>query len=64
MDKLVLSVKEVSQALNIGINQAYALVKSDGFPKIKMGSVYRIPKNEFEQWVKDNTVRTANGADI
>lgn len=55
MDKITLTVKELSQTLGIGINQAYALVRQDNFPKIMVGSKYLIPKNEFEKWIEDNT---------
>lgn len=52
MNRLTLTVKEVSEALGIGINQAYALVKQTGFPKLKIGTKYLVPKDEFELWIK------------
>ncbi len=55
MDRKTLTVKEVSQWLGIGINQAYALVKKDGFPKLRIGTQYLIPKKEFEEWVSNNS---------
>lgn len=54
MERIMISVKEVSEALGIGINQAYALVKKDGFPTIKIGQQYLIPKDDFEKWVAFN----------
>lgn len=55
MDRKTLTVKEVSQWLGIGINQTYALVKKDGFPKLRIGTQYLIPKKEFEEWVSNNS---------
>lgn len=55
MHKITITVKELAEALGIGINQAYALVKQDDFPKLKIGSKYVIPKDEFEAWVKTNS---------
>lgn len=41
--------------LTIGTNKCYTLVKSDGFPSIKIGNKYLVPKDEFEKWVKTYT---------
>lgn len=38
--------------LGIGQRQAYELVKSEGFPAKKLGNSYRIPKDDFLDWVK------------
>lgn len=50
----MLTVKDISEQLGIGINQAYALVKTDGFPAIQLNSKYLIPQEEFEKWVKQS----------
>lgn len=55
MERIMLTVKEISEALGIGINQTYKLVKRDDFPKIKIGQKYLVPKLEFEGWIKDNS---------
>lgn len=54
MERIMMTVKEVSEALGIGINQTYTLIKKDGFPTIKIGQQYLIPKDSFEQWVTYN----------
>lgn len=46
------TVQEIQKILKIGKNQAYDLVKQEGFPKIKIGTGYRIPKTEFDEWCK------------
>jgi hypothetical protein len=51
--KAVLTVYEVSVALEIGLNQAYALVKNDPpFPVFKIGNTYRISKDGFCNYYK------------
>lgn len=47
-----LTVYDIRDYLGIGQRQAYELVKSEGFPAKKLGSFYRIPKNDFLDWVK------------
>lgn len=46
------TVPEIQKLLKVGKNQAYRLVQQKDFPKIKVGSSYRIPKTEFDEWVK------------
>lgn len=57
MDREILNVKEVKEILGIGINQAYKLVASKGFPKIILGRRYLIPRDEFYQWIRKYTYR-------
>ncbi|WP_052301791.1 helix-turn-helix domain-containing protein [Butyrivibrio proteoclasticus] len=57
MDKIVvfqdvLSIKDISNILGIGINQARALVNRSDFPSIQIGKKKRIvPKEAFMQWL-------------
>lgn len=41
--KSVLSVKELSKILNVGINNAYALVRTGQIRSVRIGRQYRIP---------------------
>lgn len=41
--KSVLSVKDLAQILNIGINNAYALVREGQIHSVRIGRQYRIP---------------------
>ena len=50
----MISVKEISQVLGIGRNQAYELVKRDDFPKLKIGQKYLVPRDKFEEWIDIN----------
>lgn len=52
MNKQFYTVTEIRDILTIGTNKAYNLIKSDGFPSIKIGRKYLVPKDEFDKWVK------------
>lgn len=47
----MISVKEISNVLGIGLNQAYELVKKDDFPSFRIGQKYLVPKDKFEEWI-------------
>lgn len=48
-----MTVKEVSEAMGIGINQAYKLVKQKDFPCMRIEQQYFIPKDAFYNWIKE-----------
>lgn len=52
---LMLSVPDVAEVLGIGRANAYELVRSDGFPAIKIGNRIIVPKDEFISWIKRQT---------
>ena len=52
---LMLSVPEVGEALGISRAGAYELVRSKGFPKIKIGNRIVVPKDRFIQWIEEQT---------
>ncbi len=52
---LMLSVPNVAEVLGIGRANAYELVRSEGFPAIKIGSRIIVPKDEFISWIKRQT---------
>ncbi len=55
---LTLSVPEVAAALGISRAGAYELVRSDSFPKIKVGNRIVVPKDKFIAWMdKQSEVR-------
>ena len=47
----VMSVKEVAEFLNINANSAYALVKREDFPSIRIGKRIIVPKESFYEWL-------------
>ena len=53
MERIMMTVKEVSEAMGIGINQAYKLVKQKDFPCMRIEQQYFIPKDAFYNWIKE-----------
>ena len=53
---LMLSVPEVAEVLGISRAGAYELVRSDGFPALKIGSRIVVPKERFIEWVNAQTL--------
>ena len=49
---LVLSVEDVADTLAIGRNKAYGLVNSGAIKAHKIGQHYRIPREEFIDYIK------------
>jgi predicted DNA-binding transcriptional regulator AlpA len=47
----VLDVSDVQTILGIGRKQAYALVNSDAFHTVKIGTRIKVPKAGFEKWL-------------
>lgn len=52
---LMLSVPDVADVLGIGRANAYELVRSEGFPAIKIGNRIIVPKDDFISWIKKQT---------
>ena len=52
---LMLSVQEIAKVLGISKTSAYELVRSKGFPVLKIGSRMVVPKEKFREWVEQNT---------
>ena len=51
---LFLNVNIVSNVLGISKTSAYELVRSKGFPVLKIGSRLIVPKDKFREWVEQN----------
>ena len=54
---LMLSVPEVAAVLGISQAGAYELVRTDGFPSLKVGSRIVVPKEKFIEWIDKNTAK-------
>ena len=48
---LALTAPEVGEVLGISRASAYELVRSRGFPHIRIGTRILVPKDKFIQWI-------------
>lgn len=48
---LTLTAPKVSEALGISRAAAYELVRSKGFPHMRIGTRILVPKDKFIQWI-------------
>lgn len=53
LDKM-LKVKDIQEHLGISKNKVYALIRTKGFPKIKIGRNYYLPEEQYKKWVNEN----------
>ena len=51
MEKATMSVQELSMQMGISMPKAYELVKSTGFPVIRVGTRILIPVDAYKQWL-------------
>lgn len=52
---LVLGVEDIADTLAIGRNKAYTLVKQGEIRAMRIGKHYRIPRDAFIRYIKDET---------
>lgn len=56
---LTLTAPEVSEVLGISRAAAYELVRSKGFPRMRIGTRILVPRDKFLQWIEDQTEMNA-----
>lgn len=49
----ILTVKELSKLLRIGINAAYRLVRSGVIHSVRVGRQYRIPRSAVDEYLSE-----------
>ena len=54
---LMLNVQMIADVLGISRSKAYELVSSDGFPSLKLGNRIIVPREQFVEWVQEQTGR-------
>ena len=58
MERTTLSVQELSAQMGISLPKAYELVKTPGFPVLRIGTRILIPIDAYREWLmkqsKDN----------
>ena len=51
---IMLSVPQLASALGISRSGAYALVRTSGFPALKIGSRIVVPQDKLQDWINEN----------
>jgi excisionase family DNA binding protein len=54
-DALCVTVDDLCDLLQVSRPTAYSLVHKDGFPVIRVGRRYLIPKVGLERWLEEQT---------
>lgn len=50
---LALGAEDVAQVLGVSRAQAYNLMRSEGFPTLKIGKRMSVPKDKLIKWIDD-----------
>jgi hypothetical protein len=50
-----LTAKHVKEILNVGIHQAYDIIRRPDFPKFYVGRAIKIPRDAFFRWYDEVT---------
>jgi excisionase family DNA binding protein len=58
MERITLTVKDISEALGVSLITAYDLVNSQGFPAIRIGKRIIIPRDAFQRWLDNSCGNT------
>lgn len=53
----ILTPKDIQEDLKLSRNTVYKLIRMNSFPKIKIGNSYRIPENQYKEWISLNLHR-------
>ena len=51
MERITLSVQELSAQMGISLPKAYELVKTPGFPTLRIGTRILIPIDAYKEWL-------------
>ena len=49
---LFLNAEMTAKLLGISLSSAYELMHEEGFPALRIGSRFVVPKDKFQQWVE------------
>ena len=52
---LFLNADMVGKILGVSISTAYELMHKKGFPSVRIGSRFVVPKEKFEKWIDSKT---------
>ena len=51
MERVTMSVQELSARMGISLPKAYELVKTRGFPTLRIGTRILIPIDAYKEWL-------------
>ena len=51
MERMTMSVQELSAQMGISLPKAYELVKTPGFPVLRIGTRILIPIDAYKEWL-------------
>ena len=51
MERMTMSVQELSAQMGISLPKAYELVKTQGFPVLRIGTRILIPIDAYKEWL-------------
>ena len=57
MERTTMSVQELSAQMGISLPKAYELVKTPGFPTLRIGTRIRIAIAGYKDWLMKNAVQ-------
>ena len=57
MERTIMSVQELSAQMGISLPKAYELVKTPGFPTLRIGTRILIPIDAYKDWLMKNAVQ-------
>lgn len=53
----VLRAKDIAEILHCGLDKAYLLMHQSDFPSVKLGGRYFVLRDEFEQFLRNNSYK-------
>ncbi len=54
----MLTTKELQKTLHIGRDRAYALMRSNAFPSIRIGARYYVTEEALNEWLRRYAYKT------
>lgn len=57
MERTTMSVQELSAQMGISLPKAYELVKSPGFPTLRIGTRILIPVDAYRKWLTEQATK-------
>ena len=57
MERTTMSVQELSTQMGISLPKAYELVKTPGFPTLRIGTRILIPIDAYKEWLMKQSVK-------